>query len=80
MHDSGYWAKLKAGQLSRQEERRTGFPWSEALVQREVMIMGGTVECALHAFDSGVALNIAPYVELEHDYTSITGESFPFTY
>ena len=28
----------------------------------------------------GVALNIAPYVELEHDYTSITGESFPFTY
>ena len=40
VHDPEYWAKLKAGELSRQEERRTGFPWSEALVQREVMIMG----------------------------------------
>ena len=59
MHDPEYWTKLKAGELSRQEERRTGFPWSEALVQREVMIMGGTVECARHAFESGVALNIA---------------------
>jgi aminopeptidase N len=28
----------------------------------------------------GVALNIAPYVALEHDYTSVTGEKFPFTY
>ncbi|MEO0650067.1 MAG: M1 family metallopeptidase [Planctomycetota bacterium] len=28
----------------------------------------------------GVALNIAPYVALEHDYVSVTGERFPFTY
>jgi aminopeptidase N len=26
----------------------------------------------------GVALNVAPYVRLEHDYESVTGETFPF--
>ena len=58
-HDAEYWDKLCQGTLSRQEERRTGFPWSPALVDREVMIMGGTVQCARYALEHGVALNVA---------------------
>lgn len=60
VHDAGYWARLQAGELSRAEERRTGFPWSRALVEREVLIAGGTLECARHALKQGsVALNVA---------------------
>ena len=59
-HDAGYWKKLKAGGLTRREERRTGFPWSPALVEREVSIAGGTFECAQWALNGGgVALNVA---------------------
>jgi len=60
VHDAGYWARLQAGELSRAEVRRTGFPWSRALVEREVLIAGGTLECARHALaGGGVALNVA---------------------
>lgn len=59
VHDAAYWSRLKKGSLARQEERRTGFPWSKALVEREAMIMGGTVQCARFALEHGVALNVA---------------------
>ena len=59
VHEAEYWRKLQTGSLTRQEERRTGFPWSLALVEREVMIMGGTVQCARFALEYGVAMNIA---------------------
>jgi acetoin utilization deacetylase AcuC-like enzyme len=59
VHGAEYWQKLQTGSLTRQEERRTGFPWSTALVEREVMIMGGTVQCARYALEHGVAMNIA---------------------
>lgn len=59
-HDAGYWAKLQALALTRQEERRTGFPLSAALVEREVAINGGTLQCARYALaGDGVALNVA---------------------
>jgi acetoin utilization deacetylase AcuC-like enzyme len=58
-HEAGYYQRLTQGQLSRQEERATGFPWSEQLVQREVTILGGTVQCARLARHTGVALNVA---------------------
>ncbi|GAA4392796.1 histone deacetylase [Hymenobacter koreensis] len=58
-HDAAYWLRLQQGQLTRAEERATGFPWSEALVQREVTILGGTVQCAKLALHTGVALNVA---------------------
>ena len=35
-HDETYWQKLFKQTLSRKEERRTGFPLSEQLVQREI--------------------------------------------
>ncbi|GAB3232447.1 histone deacetylase [Hymenobacter seoulensis] len=59
VHAPEYYQRLCAGQLTRHEERATGFPWSEELVLRETTILGGTLECALKALQHGVALNIA---------------------
>ncbi|UYZ61100.1 histone deacetylase family protein [Hymenobacter latericus] len=58
-HCPAYYQRLVQGQLTRHEERATGFPWSEQLVQREVAILGGTVQCAKLARHTGVALNVA---------------------
>jgi len=59
VHDVGYYQRLRLGQLTRQEERATGFPWSAALVEREVTILGGTIEAVRRALQWGVAFNIA---------------------
>ncbi|GGG27432.1 histone deacetylase family protein [Hymenobacter glacieicola] len=59
VHTPEYYHRLQAGQLTRQEERATGFPWSPALVARETTILSGTLECARRALQHGVALNIA---------------------
>lgn len=58
-HDVHYWHKLKALQLTRTEERKTGFPLSAQLVARERTIMNGTLQAALWALENGAALNIA---------------------
>lgn len=72
-HDAAYWTKLKNLALSRAEERKTGFPLSAQLVERERRINQGTIECALHALENGVALNIAGGTH--HAYTN-RGEGF----
>jgi acetoin utilization deacetylase AcuC-like enzyme len=59
VHQSHYWDKLKKLQLSRSEERKTGFPLSEQLVQREIQIAKGTIQCSNYALDHGIAMNIA---------------------
>lgn len=59
VHDADYYRRLCQGQLTRQEERATGFPWSPQLIEREVTILGGTLECARRALRHGVALNVA---------------------
>ncbi|MDF9801198.1 acetoin utilization deacetylase AcuC-like enzyme [Catalinimonas alkaloidigena] len=58
-HDITYWQRLKNQELSRSEIRKTGFPMSEQLVQREITIMQGTLQAALFALEYGVAFNIA---------------------
>ncbi|MEK6480724.1 histone deacetylase [Catalinimonas sp. 4WD22] len=58
-HDATYWHRLKHQELSRSEIRKTGFPMSEQLVQREITIMHGTLQAALFASEYGVAFNIA---------------------
>lgn len=58
-HDAVYWQKLKDQNLTRQEERRTGFPLSQELVAREIIIMNGSVQCAEYAMVHGVAMNVA---------------------
>lgn len=59
VHTPGYWAKLKNLDLTRQEERRSGFPLSAGLVKRETTINGGTLECSNFALKYGAAMNIA---------------------
>jgi len=72
-HQASYWEKLKHQQLSRREERRTGFPLSPALVERERTINQGTIEMARYALQYGVAMNIAGGTH--HAYTD-HGEGF----
>ena len=59
VHEATYYERLRQGQLTRQEERATGFPWSAALFEREITILGGTIEAARLALVHGVAFNIA---------------------
>ena len=58
-HDAGYWHRLKNLQLTPAEVRKTGFPLSETLVQRETVIAHGTVMAARFALQYGAAMNIA---------------------
>jgi acetoin utilization deacetylase AcuC-like enzyme len=58
-HDPAYLQKLKAQSLSAREQRRIGFPQSPALTYRELVITQGTIDCCLHAFENGIAMNIA---------------------
>ena len=58
-HCARYWQKLKSLQLSKSEIRRTGFPLSEKLVEREQIIMNGTLQAAKYALKHGVSFNIA---------------------
>lgn len=58
-HEKSYWEKLKTLNLSPKEIRRTGFPLSQELVDRECVIMGGTLQSVHYAFTHGVAMNIA---------------------
>jgi acetoin utilization deacetylase AcuC-like enzyme len=58
-HKLAYWDKLKHLTLSRKEERKTGFPLSAALVERERIINQGTIDAANFALDFKVAMNIA---------------------
>ncbi|MFC5284977.1 histone deacetylase [Pedobacter alpinus] len=58
-HDAAYWTKLKNLNLSYQEEKRTGFPLSAQLVERELRIAQGTINCCHYAIKYGVAFNVA---------------------
>jgi acetoin utilization deacetylase AcuC-like enzyme len=59
-HEADYVNRLLHGQLTRAEERASGFPWSPALAEREMTLLGGTIGCAQRVLASGgVALNIA---------------------
>lgn len=72
-HDVDYWNKLSTLSLSPQEIRRTGFPLTTELVQREIVIANGTVQCALYALRFGIAMNIAGGTH--HAFTN-RGEGF----
>ena len=72
-HDAEYWRKLKNLQLNKSEIRKTGFPLSASLVEREIIIAEGTVQAALYALQYGVAMNIAGGT---HHAFSDRGEGF----
>jgi acetoin utilization deacetylase AcuC-like enzyme len=72
-HQENYWNRLQSLQLTASEIRRTGFPLSDSLVQRELIIMEGTRQCALYALNHGIAMNIAGGT---HHAFSNKGEGF----
>ncbi|WP_420319150.1 histone deacetylase [Ekhidna sp.] len=59
VHTQEYWRKLQTLNFTRQEERMSGFPISKELVQREITINAGTIQCVDYALEYGIAMNIA---------------------
>lgn len=73
VHSPEYIHRLENMQISRSEERRIGFPYSEKLVFREKCIVQGSIQNALDALKYGCSLNIAGGT---HHAFSDRGEGF----
>lgn len=58
-HDKDYWHQLRDLTLPPKEQRRTGFPLSAQLVEREIRIAKGTIDGCHYAFDHSIAFNVA---------------------
>ena len=58
-HDKEYISKLNHLTLSKSEIRKTGFPISKELVNREYIITQGTLDCVDFAIKYGASANIA---------------------
>lgn len=58
-HQRDYWDRLRDLDLSPAEIRRSGFPLSQALVDRERQIAQGTIEGCHYAIQYGIAFNVA---------------------
>ncbi len=58
-HTADYLKKLKNLNLTPSEIRKTGFPLSKELIEREIIIAQGTIDCTKFAQKYGIALNIA---------------------
>ena len=59
VHCPDYLQRLLALELDKKEVRKIGFPLSQQLIEREIIIAGGTVEAAKRALKDGIAMNIA---------------------
>ena len=73
VHDRGYVGRVLSGRLSRDEERRIGFPWSPGLIERSLRSTGAAVDAAAAAIDDGVAASLAGGT---HPAGSCWGEGF----
>ncbi|WP_160083153.1 histone deacetylase [Pseudomonas sp. 8AS] len=58
-HCPAYIERFLAGDLTTQEQRRLGLPWSEALARRTVRAVGGSLLAAQLALQHGVACHLA---------------------
>jgi acetoin utilization deacetylase AcuC-like enzyme len=58
-HDPQYLIKIIQGNLSTQEQKEIGFPWSEKMVERSRRSAGATVAACKTAISEGVAVNLA---------------------
>lgn len=72
-HEAAYWQQMKNLELTEREMRKVGFPLSAQLVEREITIMQGTIDCALYALQYGCAMNVAGGTH--HAFTN-KGEGF----
>ncbi len=58
-HTHDYIQRASRGQLSSQEVRELGFPWSPELVERSRRSAGATLQAARAALEDGQAVNLA---------------------
>ena len=73
VHDPNYYYDLVNITLDQRAARKIGFPLSEVLVEREVIIADGTIKASKFALKHGVAMNIAGGTH--HAYSN-RGEAF----
>ncbi|MEF3021196.1 histone deacetylase [Vibrio mimicus] len=59
LHDSEYVQALLDGALPAAKMRRIGFPWSEKLIERTLLSVGGTCLTVERALLSGVAIHLS---------------------
>ncbi|MDO7615049.1 MAG: histone deacetylase [Flavobacteriaceae bacterium] len=59
VHEPEYIKKLRSLTLNKSEARKIGFPLSKELIEREIIIAGGTIQGSMKAFETGIAMNIA---------------------
>jgi len=59
VHTAKYLSNLKDLTIDARAIRKTGFPLSQILVDREIKIAGGTIEASEYAIKYGVSFNIA---------------------
>jgi acetoin utilization deacetylase AcuC-like enzyme len=58
-HSSDYLWRVQHGELTPQEIRRIGFPWSPEMVERSRRSSGATIEACRAALTDGIAVNLA---------------------
>ncbi|WP_299884695.1 histone deacetylase [uncultured Lacinutrix sp.] len=73
VHDPDYFYDLLNITLDKRAARKIGFPLSEILIEREIIIADGTIKASQFAIANGIAMNIAGGTH--HAYTN-RGEAF----
>jgi acetoin utilization deacetylase AcuC-like enzyme len=58
-HDRAYIDAVATGSLDDQAQRRLGFPWSAAMVERARRSVGATIAACRSALDEGCGINLA---------------------
>lgn len=58
-HTAEYVARVTRGELTPDELRRIGFPWSPQMVERSRRSSGATISAAIESLNCGVAANLA---------------------
>ena len=58
-HDAGYVDAVSRGALDERAQRRIGFPWSAAMVERSRRSAGATLAACRSALDRGLGINLA---------------------
>lgn len=73
IHDANYFYDLLNLTLDQRAARKIGFPLSELLIEREIIIADGTIKASEFALKNGIAMNIAGGTH--HAYSN-KGEAF----
>ncbi|HRP90124.1 MAG TPA: histone deacetylase [Edaphocola sp.] len=73
VHDQSYTDNFVNLKLSPKEARQIGFEQNQDIIDRELLLIGGTIQGALNSFNDGIAFNIAGGT---HHACKANGEGF----